>query len=137
MINKTLWSAKSFTIPVTMEVLNNSLNQTLQQLNVTEDEAIIEAGYQIIVPLLIGLSMSGFLLNSIILVSILSSKLLMRTRAHDKYLNIIISMVSDILLPHHKSIQDLSPPMHVKLLMSPHTYHVQSIALSVYKLHRI
>ena len=96
MINKTLWSEKSFTIPVTMEVLNNSFNQTLQQLNVTEDEDIIDAGYQIIVPLLIGLAMSGFLLNSIILVSILSSKLLMRTRAHDKYLNIIISMVSDI-----------------------------------------
>ena len=99
-----------------MEVLNNSLNQTLQQLNVTEDEAIIDAGYQIIVPLLIGLAMSGFLMNSIILVSILSSKLLMRTRAHDKYLNIIISMVSDILLPHHKSIQDLSPPMQFHAL---------------------
>lgn len=81
-----------------MEVLNNSLNQTLQgneSLTGTED-VIIDVGYQIVVPLLIGLAMTGFLLNSIILVSILTSSLLMRTRGHDKYLNIIISMVSAI-----------------------------------------
>ena len=81
-----------------MEVLNNSLNQTLHgngSLTGTED-VIIDAGYQIVVPLLIGLAMTGFLLNSIILVSILTSSLLMRTRGHDKYLNIIISMVTAI-----------------------------------------
>ena len=65
-------------------------------VSITEDEIIIEVGYQIIVPLLIGLAMTSFLLNSIILVSILSSKLLMRTRSHDNYINIIISMVGSI-----------------------------------------
>ena len=79
-----------------MQALNKSFNQSVEfneSLTVTED-VTLDAGYQIIVPLLIGLAMTGFLLNSIILVSILSSSLLMKTRSHDKYLNIIISMVS-------------------------------------------
>ena len=80
-----------------MNFQNDSINQTLQ-LNDTEglgeDDIISDSAYQIIVPLLIILAMIGFLLNSIILVSILTAKLLMRTRRHDKYLHIIISMVS-------------------------------------------
>ena len=80
-----------------MNFQNDSINQTLK-LNDTEDlgedDIISDSAYQIIVPLLIILAMIGFLLNSIILVSILTAKLLMRTRRHDKYLHIIISMVS-------------------------------------------
>ena len=77
-----------------MQALNKSFNQSLQfNESLTEDVAL-DAGYQIVVPLLIGLAMTGFLLNSIILVSILSSSLLMKTRGQDKYLNLIISMVS-------------------------------------------
>ena len=77
-----------------MQVLNKSFNQSLQFNESLTEDVTLDAGYQIIVPLLIGLAMTGFLLNSIILVSILSSSLLMKTRGHDKYLNIIISMVS-------------------------------------------
>ena len=77
-----------------MQVLNKSFNQSLEFNESLTDDVTLDAGYQIIVPLLIGLAMTGFLLNSIILVSILSSSLLMKTRSHDKYLNIIISMVS-------------------------------------------
>ena len=82
------------TIPVKMQALNRSFNQSLQLNESLTEDVTLDAGYQIIVPLLIGLAMTGFLLNSIILVSILSSSLLMKTRSHDKYLNIIISMVS-------------------------------------------
>ena len=82
------------TIPVKMQALNKSFNQSLQYNESFMEDVTLDAGYQIIVPLLIGLAMTGFLLNSIILVSILSSSLLMKTRSHDKYLNIIISMVS-------------------------------------------
>ena len=79
-----------------MQALNKSFNQSLQfNESLTEDVAL-DAGYQIVVPLLIGLAMTGFLLNSIILVSILSSSLLMKTRGQDKYLNLIISMVSAV-----------------------------------------
>ena len=77
-----------------MQALNRSFNQSLQFNESLTEDVTLDAGYQIIVPLLIGLAMTGFLLNSIILVSILSSSLLMKTRSHDKYLNIIISMVS-------------------------------------------
>ena len=77
-----------------MQALNKSFNQSLQFNESLVEDVTLDAGYQIIVPLLIGLAMTGFLLNSIILVSILSSSLLMKTRSHDKYLNIIISMVS-------------------------------------------
>ena len=77
-----------------MQALNKSFNQSLQFNESLTEDVTLDAGYQIVVPLLIGLAMTGFLLNSIILVSILSSSLLMKTRGHDKYLNIIISMVS-------------------------------------------
>ena len=77
-----------------MQALNKSFNQSLQFNESFTEDVALDAGYQIVVPLLIGLAMTGFLLNSIILVSILSSSLLMKTRGHDKYLNIIISMVS-------------------------------------------
>ena len=77
-----------------MQALNKSVNQSLQFNESLTEDVTLDAGYQIVVPLLIGLAMTGFLLNSIILVSILSSSLLMKTRGHDKYLNIIISMVS-------------------------------------------
>ena len=77
-----------------MQALNRSFNQSLEFNESLTEDVTLDAGYQIIVPLLIGLAMTGFLLNSIILVSILSSSLLMKTRSHDKYLNIIISMVS-------------------------------------------
>ena len=79
-----------------MQALNKSFNQSLQFNESFTEDATIDAGYQIVVPLLIGLAMTGFLLNSIILVSILSSSLLMKTRGHDKYLNLIISMVSAV-----------------------------------------
>ena len=81
-------------ISVKMQALNKSFNQSLQFNESLVEDVTLDAGYQIVVPLLIGLAMTGFLLNSIILVSILSSSLLMKTRSHDKYLNIIISMVS-------------------------------------------
>ena len=77
-----------------MQALNKSFNQSLQFNESSTEDVGIDVGYQIVVPLLIGLAMTGFLLNSIILVSILSSSLLMKTRGQDKYLNIIISMVS-------------------------------------------
>ena len=39
---------------------------------------------QVVVPVLLGLAATGFLLNSAILASILSSRLLLRTREQDK-----------------------------------------------------
>ena len=39
---------------------------------------------QVVVPVLLGLAATGFLLNSAILASILSSRLLLRTRDQDK-----------------------------------------------------
>ena len=67
-------------------------------MNITEDEDLIEDDdiefYKIVVPVLISLSMTGFILNLMILTSILASKHLIRTRETDKYLLLIISLLS-------------------------------------------
>ena len=67
-------------------------------MNITEDEDLIEDDdiefYKIVVPVLISLSMTGFILNLMILTSILASKHLIMTRETDKYLLLIISLLS-------------------------------------------
>ena len=69
-----------------------------EDLNITIDRnddggELIES-YTIVAPILISLSMFGFLLNMIILISIISSKNLIKNRNKDKYLPLIVSLLT-------------------------------------------
>ena len=69
-----------------------------EDLNITIDRnddgvELIES-YTIVAPILISLAMFGFLLNMIILISIISSKNLIKNRNKDKYLPLIVSLLT-------------------------------------------
>ena len=73
-----------------MNLKNDSLD-----LNTTNvDGEALTASYRIVAPILISLSMLGFLMNLVILMSIISSRNLIRNRNQDKYLPLIVSLLT-------------------------------------------
>ena len=74
-----------------MNSLEMNLKNVSHDLNTTndindDDGAALTASYKIVAPILISLSMFGFLMNVVILMSIISSRNLIRNRNQEHHL---------------------------------------------------
>ena len=75
--------------------LKNDSHDISTTIDINDDDGeALTASYKIVAPILISLSMFGFLMNLVILMSIISSRNLIRNRNQDKYLPLIVSLLT-------------------------------------------